>query len=801
MKFTLSWLKDHLETDAPLEEITETLTRIGLEIEDVDNAAERLAPFKVAEVLEAKKHPDADKLRVCRVKTLEGEVQVVCGAPNARTGMKAIFAPSGTHIPGTDLTLKPTKIRGIESNGMLVSEREMGLSDEHGGIIDVPAAAEIGRPIAEVLGLDDPVIEIAITPNRPDCLGVRGVARDLAAAGLGTLKPDPLAPVKGSFPCPIPIDLKFAPGSEDACPVFAGRVVRGVKNGPSPDWMQRRLRAIGLRPISALVDVTNYISYDRGRPLHVYDAAKISGTIHARLGDDGESLLALDGKEYAVDGTICVIADDKGVLGLGGVMGGETSGSTEETTDVLIESAYFDPVRTAETGRKTGILSDARYRFERGVDPQFVEDGLELATKLVVELCGGEPSDVIVAGAEPDPQTTIAFDPAQVKRLTGLDLPADRITGILKDLGFAVSGEGADLKVVAPSWRPDIHGSADLVEEVMRIHGLDHVPATPLPRAHAVAKPMLTPNQDRMRLAKRALAARGLREAVTWSFIDAAAAAHFQPDGGAAITVANPIASDLDTMRPSILPALIEAVGRNLDRGFQNVALFEVGPQFAGESPEDQTLAVSGVRRGGATREWLRAAGDADCFTAKADALAVLAAAGGNTAGFQTVAAAPGWYHPGRAGTLQQGPKNILAHFGEVHPRVLDALDVKGPVMAFEVFPTRLPAPKAKATKTRAKLEASNLLPLTRDFAFVVEDKVTADVLVRAAKGAEKKLVSDVRVFDLYAGKGVEDGKKSLAIEVTLQPREKTLTDEEIEAVSAKIVAQVKKATGGELRG
>ncbi|MGF1453849.1 MAG: phenylalanine--tRNA ligase subunit beta [Alphaproteobacteria bacterium] len=800
MKFTLSWLKDHLETQAPLEDITETLTRIGLEIEDVDNAAERLAPFKVAEVVEAKKHPDADKLRVCRVRTAEGEVQVVCGAPNARTGMKAVFAPSGTYIPGTDLTLKPTKIRGVESNGMLVSEREMGLSDEHDGIIDLPESAEVGTPMAEAMGLNDPVIEIAITPNRPDCLGVRGVARDLAAAGLGTLKSDPLRSVEGRFPCPVPIALQFAPGTQDACPVFAGRVVRGVKNGPSPDWMQRRLTAIGLRPINALVDITNYISYDRGRPLHVYDSAKVTGTIHARLGAAGESLRALDGKDYTVDDTMCVIADDTGVLGLGGVMGGEASGSPEDTTEVLIESAYFDPTRTAETGRKTGILSDARYRFERGIDPAFVTDGLELATRMVIDLCGGEASDVIVVGEEPDPEVTISFEPGQVKRLTGLDLSADRIKEILERLGFLIDGDDV-LSVTVPSWRPDVHGQADLVEEVMRIHGFEHVPATPLPRPHAVARPVLTPLQDRMRLAKRAIAARGLMEAVTWSFVDEAAAALFRGEGEAPITLANPIASDLDTMRPSVLPGLLHAVRRNTDRGFAAVNLFEAGPQFAGEGPEDQTLALTGVRRGGALRAWRDGGSDADCFTAKADALAALAAAGAPLDSLQVTDKAPRWYHPGRAGTIQLGPKAQLAHFGELHPRVLDAMDVKGPVVAFEVFPARLPAPKAKATKTRPRLDASNLLPVTRDFAFVVKAETAADALVRAAKGAEKKLITDVRVFDLYAGKGIEEGHKSLAIEVTLQPRDKTLTDEEIDAVSDKVVAQVAKATGGTLRG
>ncbi len=801
MKFTLSWLKDHLDTDASLSDITDKLTEVGLEIEAVENLAETLKIFKVAEVLDASPHPDADKLRVCRVKTEEGEVQVVCGAPNARTGMKAVFAPSGSYIPGTGITLKPTKIRGVESNGMLVSEREMGLSDEHDGIIDLKTDAAVGTPMAEVLGLNDPMIEIAITPNRPDCLGVAGVARDLAAAGLGTVKTKTPEAATGSFPCPIDIALEFDADTAEACPVFAGRVIKGVKNDPSPDWLQQRLRAIGLRPINALVDVTNYISYDRGRPLHVYDAAKVSGPIRARLGRAGEDLLALDGKTYAIDESHCVIADETGVLGLGGVMGGEASGSTQDTTSVFVESAYFDPMRTASTGRKLGIVSDARYRFERGVDPAFVVEGLELATAMIIELCGGEASERVVAGSEPVPEQTIAFDPAQVKRLTGLDLSEERIVGILCALGFSVSGTAPALSVTVPSWRPDIHGSADLVEEVMRIHGLDAVPSTPLPRLHSVAKPVLTTLQDRVRLAKRALAARGLNEAVTWSFMPADQAALFRPTEAAEITLANPIASDLNTMRPSVLPGLIAAAGRNADRGLGRAALFESGPQYAGEAPTDQTLALTGVRRGASPRNWYDAARAVDAFDAKADALAALEAAGAPVASLQVTDDAPTWYHPGRSGTLRMGPKMVLAHFGELHPRVLDALDVKGPLAGFEVFPERIPMPKVKATKTRPLLDASNLMAVERDFAFVLDVAVAAETLVRAAKGADKKLITDVRVFDLYAGQGIEDGQKSLAIEVTLQPRERTLTDEEIDAVSDKIIAQVQKATGGTLRG
>ncbi len=802
MKFTLGWLKDHLDTDAGLDEIVTKLTKIGLEVEAVENLAETLKIFKVVDVLDAAPHPDADKLRVCKVKTDEGEVQVVCGAPNARAGMKAVFAPSGSYIPGTGITLKPTKIRGVESNGMLVSEREMGLSDEHDGIIDLPETVEAGKPMAEVMGLDDPMIEIGITPNRPDCLGVHGIARDLAAAGLGTLKEGGIEPVKGGFASPVAIDLSFSDDTADACPVFAGRVVRGVKNGPSPDWMQRRLRAIGLRPINALVDITNYISYDRGRPLHVYDADKLTGTVRARLGEAGESFLALDGKTYEVDDTMCVIADDAAVLGLGGIMGGETSGSTEDTVNVLIESAYFDPYRTASTGRKTGIVSDARYRFERGVDPAFVEDGLELATRMVMDLCGGEASQGVVAGAAPKPSLTIPFDPAQVRRLTGIETDADEVSRILTSLGFAVSGKAPALEVSVPTWRPDIHGSADLVEEVMRIRGLDDVPSTPLARAFPVAKPVLTQTQDRTRLAKRALAARGLHECVTWAFVPHAHAALFwSKDANAApVALANPISADLDTMRPSVLPSLIVAAGRNIDRGFPSVALFEAGGQYRGQDPDDQTLVLAGLRRQPQARVWHAGGHDADVFDAKADALAALEAAGAPVTSLQITDQAPHWYHPGRSGTLQLGPKTVLAHFGEIHPRVLDALDVKGPAVGFEVFPAAIPAPKAKGTKSRPALDASNLMPVERDFAFVVETGVMAETLVKAARGADKKLIADVRIFDLYEGQGIEAGKKSLAIEVILQPRDKTLTDEEIDAVSKKIIAQVEKATGGTLR-
>ena len=803
MRFTLNWLKDHLETDASLDEITNKLTMIGLEVESVDNPAEKFAPFTSARVIEAKPHPDADKLSLCRVETKDGEVQVVCGAPNARTGMIGVFAPSGSYVPGIDLTLKPTKIRGVESNGMLVSEREMELSDEHDGIIELHEGTEVGVPFADLMGLNDPVIEIGITPNRPDALGVYGIARDLAAAGLGRLKDGSVDPVVGHGKSPIGVSLKFDAENTSACSQFIGRYIKGIKNGPSPEWLQRRLRAIGLRPISALVDITNYVSYDRGRPLHVFDADKVKGDIHARLAEAGEKLLALDEEEYTLDGTMCVIADDAGAVGIGGVMGGLDSGCTDQTTNVFLEVAYFDPLRIARTGRALGINSDARYRFERGVDAAYLPQATELATRLIMDLCGGEPSKLVTAGEGPHWQKSIEFDHKQVKRLTGLELEEERIIGILASLGFGVAGFGDEkLMVEVPSWRPDVGGQADLVEEVVRIHGLEHVQPKALPRHVAVAEPILTENQNRLRLAKRALAARGLDEAVTWSFVPEEHARAFGAENHIAqLTVENPISSDLDTMRPSILPGIIAAVGRNIDRGFDHVGLFEAGPQYAGDGPDDQSLAISGVRRSSGERHWANPSRAVDAFDAKADALAALAAVGAPLGSVQVTDDAPAWYHPGRSGCIRLGPKNVLATFGEVHPAILDLLDVKGPMVAFEVIPANVPQPKKKTTKSRAPLSASDLPAVTRDFAFVVDGSITAETLLRAAKGADKKLISAAALFDVYEGKGIEDGKKSLAIEVTLQPFDKTLTDEEIEAVAEKVIAQVAKATGGVLRG
>ena len=812
MKFTLSWLKDHLDTDATLDQIVDKLTMIGLEVEDVVDPAAALAPFAVARIVEAGPHPDADKLKLCKVEAMiDGKtelLQVVCGAPNAKTGLLGIFAPSGATIPANGMVLKPAKIRGVESNGMMCSERELELSDEHTGIIELDGEFAVGTPASEALGKTDPMIEIGITPNRPDCLGVYGIARDLAAAGLGTLKDNPVPAINDAFESSVGIELAFDDEGKDACPVFAGRMVRGVKNGPSPAWMQERLIAIGLRPINALVDITNYLSYDQARPLHVYDASKLSGTVRTRLGK-GETFTALDGKEYKADETMTVIADESQVLGFAGVIGGEESGSAETTTDVFIESAYFDPRRTASTGRKTGIVSDARYRFERGIDPASTLPGVDRAAAMIMELCGGEASNLVVAGETPDHSHVISFDTARVAKLTGLSLETSEIEEILGDLGFEVTvGEGGCLNVVPPSWRPDVFGQADLVEEVVRIHGLDEVTSTPLPKGHAVADPVLNLSQKRLRNAKRVLASRGFVEAVNWSFIPKAHAELF--GGGenaiAPLELANPISSDMSHMRPAILPGLIAAAGRNMARGAQDVMLFEVAQQYDGDQPRDQINVATGIRQGtagigGAGRHWQGASASVDVFDAKADAAALLATLGAKVDNLQVAAGAPAWYHPGRSGVFRMGPKNVLARFGEIHPKILDELDVAGPIVAFEVMLDAIPKPKVKPTKTKPGLTIPDLQPVRRDFAFIVAKDQAADALVRAAAGADKKLITGVTLFDAFEGGSLGADEKSLAIEVTLQPQDKTLTDKELEAVSDKVVTAVEKATGGKLRG
>ncbi|MBI1251871.1 MAG: phenylalanine--tRNA ligase subunit beta [Alphaproteobacteria bacterium] len=797
MKFTLSWLKDHLETDAAIDQIVEAMTMLGLEVEHVEDPSEKLKAFSVARILDAQPHPNADKLRVCQADTKDGRKEIVCGAPNARAGLVTVYAPIGAYVPGSGITLEARPVRGVVSNGMLCSGAELELDADADGIMELSDDLAIGIPIADALGLSDAVIDFEVTPNRPDWLGVAGIARDLAAAGLGKLKTKAILPVPGRFGSAIDIFTDDA----SACPVFAGRMVRKIKNGPSPDWLQRRLRAIGLRPRNILVDVTNYLSYDRARPLHVYDADKITGAIRARLGRAGESFKALDGKTYEVTPEMCVIADDARVLGLGGVMGGEESGCSDDTVNVLIESAYFDPLRTFQTGRATGINSDAKYRFERGVDPGFVVPGLDLATRMVLQLCGGEASDMIVAGDIPEGPRAFAFDPDRVRTLAGMNVPAAKSRTILRALGCDVNQDSEAAKrflVQPPSWRADLQGPADLVEEIARVAGFDELPAAAPPALASGRRPPSSVGESRLRIARRALAAHGYLECVTWSFC---ARAHAQAFGGGAdaLVLANPIASDLDCMRPSALPNLLRAAQKNADRGFPDARLFEAGPAYRHDGDDGQVRTIAAIWKPAPKRSW-RNPGPPDLFDIKADCLQLLETLSAPVASLQTSAAAPAWWSPGRSGALKLGAK-VIAHFGDLHPRALRAIDVEGPALAFEIFVDELPAPRARPTRAKPALEKIDLMPLSRDFAFIVDDRVAAADLVRAALGADKALIADVTLFDVYRGAGVGEGKKSLAIEVTLQPKEKTLAEGDIEAASNAVVAAVMKATGGALRG
>lgn len=801
MKFTLSWLKDHLETDAPLDEIVERLTSIGLEVEHVDDKSS-LKPFVIAKVLTAVQHPDADRLRVLTVDTGNGKppVQVVCGAPNARAGLIGAFAAPGTYVPGIDVTLAVGKIRGVESHGMMCSERELELSDEHNGIIDLPEDAPVGTSFAAYAHIDDPVIEINLTPNRPDATSVYGIARDLAASGLGRLVGGAIMPHVGNGMCPVKVTIE----APELCPGFALRLVKGVKNGPSPKWLQQRLIAIGLRPISALVDITNYVTFDRGRPLHVFDASKVAGNLVVRRARDGEKVRALDGREYTLTPEMCVIADDNGVESIAGIMGGEHSGCDENTSDVLIESALWDPITTARTGRTLGIITDARYRFERGVDPEFMVPGVELATKLVLDFCGGTPTEMEVVGYAGHKSKIVSFPLSEVKRLTGIEVPKAESLDILSRLGFKPEGSGDVVDVAVPSWRPDVDGKADLVEEVMRIHGVDNIAPQPLGAHDAVNARILTTLQVRTRTAKRALAVRGMMEAVTWSFIPAKYAELFG-GGQTALKLANPIAADMSDMRPSLLPGLIAAAQRNADKGIGDVALFEVSGTYEGDGADQQRRVAAGVRRGtakldGSGRNWAGNSGPVGVFDAKADAIAALEACGAPVDRLQIEAGGPAWYHPGRSGTIKLGPKTVLGTFGEFHPKTLEGLDVSGPLCGFEVFVDAVPEPKAKPTKTKPKLELSPFQAVKRDFAFVVDKTVEAGTLVRAALAADKKLITAVSVFDIFEGASLGEGKKSIAIEVSIQPVEKTLTDEDFEALAKRIVENVGKQAGGVLR-
>ncbi|KQW79017.1 phenylalanine--tRNA ligase subunit beta [Devosia sp. Root413D1] len=802
MKFTLDWLKEHLDTTASAEEIGKALTMVGLEVEAIVDPAEKLRPFVVAHVVEARPHPNSDHLNLCKVDAGTGTlIDVVCGAPNARTGMKSVFAFPDTYIPGKDFTLKAgVVIRGEPSNGMLCSAAELELSNDHDGIIELPADAPIGMAYVDYAKLGNTVIDISITPNRGDATGVYGVARDLAAFGIGTLKHTDMSPVPSKGPSPIPpLPHQFGAGEPKAIRKFAGRYFKGIKNGPSPDWLQQRLRAVGLRPINAVVDITNLVSLGWGRPLHAYDADKIVGRAVLRNARPGEAFDALDNKVYALDETMTVIADDSGPLCLGGVMGGIRSGTTDETVNVLMECASWDPDLIAQTGRKTGIVSDARYRLERSVDPALTEPGLELATRLMLELVGGEAMEPVISGEDVFPNTVVEFPLSEVERLTGLETSPSEIEAILGRLGFKLEGAGLTRKVHVPSWRPDVAMKADLAEEVMRMVGVDNVPIDPLPRLNHVAPRMLTTLQNRRRLARRTLAARGLDEAVTWSFIPEAEAQRF--GGGAAeLKLANPIASELTDMRPSLLPGLLGAAQRNTNRGLSELKLFEVGQVFHSVQPEGQRTYASGLRLGG-SRHWQSANGKVSVFDAKSDIAALLDAMGHDIDKLQLVAEPAAWSHPGRGGRIQLGPKLTIGWFGEVHPSELEKFDLTGPVAAFELDLDAIPEPRKKPTRSKPALKLSDLMPLSRDFAFLVDRSVPAATILRAARNADRTLITEVSVFDVFEGKGIADDKKSVGIAVTLQPSDKTLTDEEIEKVATVIVAAVTKATGGVLRG
>ncbi|MDO9638982.1 MAG: phenylalanine--tRNA ligase subunit beta [Pseudotabrizicola sp.] len=802
MKFTLSWLKDHLDTEASLDDILYALTDLGLEVEEVVNPAARLAAFTIARVLTADQHPDADRLRVCRVLTDEGEKQIVCGAPNARAGITVVLCKPGDYVPGIDTTLGVGKIRGVESHGMMASERELELSDEHNGIIELPSG-EVGDKFIDWLAAHrpdavDPMIHVKVTPNRPDALGVRGIARDLAARGIGRLKPLTIPQIDGQFDCPVVVQIDPVLKAK-GCPHFAGRLIRGVTNGPSPAWLQQRLKAIGLRPISALVDITNYFTFGLNRPLHVFDAAKVRGVLRIHPAEGGEQMLALDGKTYTLRAGMMAISDDVGVESLAGIMGGEMSGCTPETTDVFLESAWWDPITIAATGRALKINSDARYRFERGVDPEFTLPGLDLATQMVQDLCGGTASHIAQDGAPVDTARAYRLNPARVISLVGMDIPEAEQRATLEALGFTLNGDMA----TPPSWRPDVLGEADLIEEVARVASLTKLVGKPLPRLDAgVPRPILTPLQQRERTARRTIAALGYNECVTYSFIDEAAARLFG-GGTDAVRVDNPISSEMSHLRPDLLPGLLRAAARNQARGFMDLSLAEIGPAFSGGEPGEQLLQATGLLIGhSAPRDPYGSRRPVDVFDARADAEAVLAALGA-PARVQITRKAASWWHPGRSGVIGLGP-NVMASFGEVHPKVLAEIGIKGAAVAFTILVANIPYPKVK-TPTRPALTISDLQAVDRDFAFVVDSRVEGMTAVNAALGADKALIASVRIFDQFSGDKAEAqmgaGKKSIALTVRLQPTDKTLTEAEIEAVSARVIDKVTKATGGTLRG
>ena len=800
MKLTLDWLARHLETAAPLDEIVSTLNRIGLEVDNVADRRDELAPFTVCRVRTVTPHPDADRLRVCLVETAGGDVQVVCGAPNARAGMKAVFAPAGSRIPGTGMDLEETEIRGVASRGMLCSEREIGLSDEHEGIVELPADATPGESFAALSGLDDPVLDLSVTPDRGDCFSVRGIARDLAAAGLGVLKPLDASPVPGTHESPLDIELRFDESVTGACSAFLGRSFRGLTNGASPAWMQRKLRAVGLRPISALVDITNWVTMDLGRPAHIYDADKVRGVIGARLGTPGEAFDALNGKRYRVSGEMTVIFDDSGVLGLGGVIGGESTSASGSTVNGFLEIALFDPVRTAATGRELGLVTDARQRFERGIDDAFAPRHMEMVTRLILDICGGEASHVVTAGAVPAERRAMSVRPSRIETLCGIAIARERAAGILNGLGYEVRDAGEDSwSVTVPTWRHDMQCEADVIEEILRIHGFDKVPMVSLPRRAGVARPALSAGQNRVRGLRRVLADRGLNEAVTYSFIASRQAAAFG-GGGRELVLVNPISSDMDAMRPSLLPGLLSAAARNRARGMRDLALFEIGPVYETAGPDGQRTAVTALRAGLAhPRHWDGGERAVDAFDAKADALAALDAAGLAVDRLHVTADAPAWFHPGRSGVLRLGP-TALAAFGELHPRIVEEADAASPVVGMEIRLEDFPERRERTSTARPALALSPYQPVHRDFAFVLDSEVPAEDLVRSVRGVDRKLIEDVTVFDVYEGAGLGEGRKSVAVAVTLQPVAATMTEDELDEISGRIVAAVARRTGGSLR-
>lgn len=795
MKFTLSWLKEHLETTATVDEISATLTRIGLEVEEVIDPRAGLKEFITARIDSVENHPDADKLHILCVNDGTDKYQVVCGAPNVKEGLIGIFAREGTLIPLFNERLKRATIRGVESCGMMCAVDEIGLGTAHDAIIELPADTPLGVAASEILDID-PVIEVSITPNRAECLGVRGIARDLAAAGLGKLKPLNIVKTPAKFANPIKITVECP----SECPVYTGRYIKGVNNhAATPKWMKDRLNAIGIHSISPLVDITNYINYDLARPLHVFDADKLKGDLTVRMAKNGEKFTALNEKEYELPDFALGICDEEGVQCLGGIMGGLEKGCSTETTNVLLECALFKPECIAKTGRKLQIDSDSRYRYERWVDPKSNISGSDYATYLILSICGGEASELTVCGSEDNylPQTAY-LRPERLQTFAGISVSAEKSMEILRSLGFSVSLENGKIKVISPSWRGDIECEQDLIEEIVRMIGLDEIPAVSLPH-DKLPKPILTPAQHNASVVRHELASRGMYETVTWSFADSDIAQYFRK-GNEAIILQNPIVKELDEMRPSILPNLLAAVKNNIARGYPNLALFEIGPEFTGRNPQEQHLSASGVRAGQTSfKDWAHTARDYDVYDVKADALAVIAAAKGPFENPQITTDAPSYYHPGRSGVIRLG-KNVLACFGEIHPAILKTMDIKTRVVAFEVNLNNIPLPRQNTGKAKKKLELSAFQPVDKDLAFVVNKDVTAANIIAAAKNADRNHITDVRIFDIYEGSNLPENKKSVAISLTFQPTEQTFTDKDIENLMNKVIVEVGKKTGGELR-